>query len=302
MIEAGGGGHNLRGVDAAEIVEAKAASSKPEIYRDQLRRASEPLYPRVEHSPDAYLPLAPGTQECLPVGLVALQSELGVEKFSAAVSSSGGAAAIIVHPFFPEVSGELLYEPSRGAAYDKYVTTLRSSVERYQQRAIPIVLFAGVTGKGTGAQVEDLDRTVERLGLTTGEVFIVATHEDAPDPILGDLSELADQLASAGLTRATVNGSYLVKVPHPEGYLGKPGISTIAQKYQLEGCAGITAEDLLTAGIDARPGGATFSSSFLERVFIEDAQPPVVRARETITERETARKGHKKSPGPTKSK
>lgn len=37
-------------------------------------------------------------------------------------------------------------------------------------------------------------------------------------------------------------------------------------------------------------------------VFTADAQPPVVRVRETITARENARKGHKRGPGPTKSK
>lgn len=213
------------------------------------------------HSRDRALPVSPNTE--LGASVVPLQTNEGKDSFIKAMRAANGSAVVFVHPFFPERTDELDENPEKRAAYDAYSERLQKSVTRYQEFGIPVVLLEGVRGDDEGATIPDLPGTMQRLNTEGGEIFVAATKDSDPQLVLGDLATVASELKDAGLKRVTVNGSFMVKVSRAGTSVdeGKPKIS---QKYQFEGCAGRTVEIFSAAGVDARPGGSTFSSEYLE--------------------------------------
>lgn len=219
---------------------------------------------------DITLPLPEDTQFPAGVNVVPIQSQQGKEQFSGAVKSAKGSAAIIVHPFFPEVSGEL-EDPGREDAYEEYSGRLHRSVELYQKLGIPIVIMEPVDGVESEGTLFDLPSTLDRMGIT-GDVYVAATKAADPELIAGSLEDFSDELHAAGMTRASVNGSYMVKVPRGNHNPADEDDPAVLQKHQLQGCAGYTTIVLNDAGIDARPGISTFSSTYLERIYKQEAK------------------------------
>ncbi len=193
--------------------------------------------------------------------IVSLDTEAGWNKLRTALGQSRGAAAIAVHPFDADISGSTY---SSRHDYGSYVNTLSTTVRRYRDLGLPLILF-----EEEGALAE-LPNTLDRMGVSNGEVFLITTGHDSPVPTKNPMSTLIRQFTDVGLQRASVVGSYLDKydrTAYPNIYKADPypEAPVIFQKYSMLGCVGILITELLTANIKATPGSATFSRIFPRR-------------------------------------
>jgi hypothetical protein len=198
----------------------------------------------IEH---AVMPILNGDTELIP------KVE---EKFKLALSQSDGKAAVIVHPFFLENDRYAGMSVGRKGSendedYIQYQDRLRSTVTRYRDLELPILLFEA------NRSIATIPSTVDRMGIKGSDIFVVPTDNLDPEPIDTDFPHLAKQLRTIGLERATVVGSYLWlnKNPFPS-----KDEHPLAQKFILGGCVGRTIDELSAEGIKATPGLPTYPS------------------------------------------
>lgn len=181
--------------------------------------------------------------------IIPLLSPEGDTKIRQALAGSGGNAAIIVHPFFHEQIDD------SNQNYSRYTKRLPTLISKYKKLNLPLVLLE------EAEEMTDLQPSLKRMGVTDGELFTIPTKPGTPEPTEKKLSEIASSLKKKGLERATVVGSYLwLGNPNERlwGFSPSPEMPIFAQNYNLDGCVGYALGKLLTAGIKATPGIATY--------------------------------------------
>ena len=120
------------------------------------------------------------------------------------LARSDGIAAIIVHPFYKNYSqGGWFKDDFEREKYENYKRRLKISVEKYQNRQIPIILFEDMM------DLDKVNETLSKVGMNNGKAYVVKTGISDSRPPDGNGIGLAFSLKEAGLRRAVVLGSQL---------------------------------------------------------------------------------------------
>ena len=185
-----------------------------------------------------------------------------VDWLSDALQKSNGRAAMIIHPFYPEEDPDnpvnKYFNPSVDkVAYEAYVEGLKDATKRYQDEGLPIMLFLGKDVVSAVNGPQRIAATIARLGIRSGNVFVIPTREGDPLPVwsneaVGDKSGWLDRdeqmkgamefLSSIGLEQPVISGSNLLLCEVVDK-ISKRIRSAIpqfmkAKRYDIEGCVG----------------------------------------------------------------
>lgn len=198
------------------------------------------------------------TAEGVKAAVINHVSSMEMYRMQDELRNSNGKAALIIHPFYPELHTEGVNEDfnpvSDAKAYEQYLAGLQEATRKYQEENIPILLFLGESMVHSDQSREVLTTIISRLGITKGNVFILPTYDDDPFPHIGipvDFGEDAMRAAleffqNKGLYEIVVSGSNLLLDPRPVGRRN-PNYPASLQGYRLEGCVG----DVIVQGLGA---------------------------------------------------
>ncbi|MEK7571399.1 MAG: hypothetical protein AAB553_03920 [Patescibacteria group bacterium] len=195
----------------------------------------------------------PPPKEKPPVTMIELQTPAGLETFGSRIAQTNGTAAIVVHPFFPDWNPSRFADRIYKASYENYIDLLARSTRRHRENGLPLIILE------EDIVLNKLPTNLSRIGVDSGDVFVVPTHDSTPEPIQGNLTALARNLQNIGLARAVVSGSYLwVNGPKIDHFSFTPGMPGIYERNSFQGCVGYTINALLRAGVKTTHGVGTF--------------------------------------------